>query len=460
MPAFLLDFSSLMEPAAVARWLEAAPWGALLGLWGGYAVIVLTPGPNMLAVGGLAALQGFRRTLPLILGVVAGSSAQVIAVVTGLSLLAPGRWGEVGSLFSAVLLLLVAWQVWVRSRRVVSPELRIAAGPWLCLTTGVLTGLTNPITLAGVAAQLLGRSEGLLGTAWGVVAALGVGAIALVKGIVVANVFAMSAAQRLALAWQRPVGAAVAVVLVVMAANVTRPLVPVVLARVGTTSGSTGGVASADPTPWRAELLAEMTRHGNEQSAAVARLTGEIGLLREALRQREDRVAALEHRLARLESLDEHSPARSERVPSPPSAAAAPDRARAEQKALDCPETVQATGGARFSLPFDRRQRVLTDEQRRRLDEIANVALVCDARSMLIDSHTDNRGSNDLNERLSRERGLEIADYLQRRSGRAFSVEVSSHGARGAIAPNDTEQGRARNRRAEITIRAPEGSGR
>ncbi len=72
----------------------------------GYLVILVTPGPNMLVVGGVAALRGVRGALPICCGIAMGAAAPVadIALVAaGITSRAPdwdvaGRWLAVGLL--------------------------------------------------------------------------------------------------------------------------------------------------------------------------------------------------------------------------------------------------------------------------------------------------------------------------------------------------------------------------
>jgi threonine/homoserine/homoserine lactone efflux protein len=51
---------------------------AVAGFAAGYAAVLATPGPNVVAIGGLAALRGFRATLPLCAGI--GTGALILAV--------------------------------------------------------------------------------------------------------------------------------------------------------------------------------------------------------------------------------------------------------------------------------------------------------------------------------------------------------------------------------------------
>ncbi len=73
--------------------------------------------------------------------------------------------------------------------------------------------------------------------------------------------------------------------------------------------------------------------------------------------------------------------------------------------------------------------------------------------SAVVEGHTDSRGSNDLNMRLSEERSAAVTEYLvaneQSLKGRIIS---KGYGKEKPIASNETEDGRAKNRRIDVVI--------
>lgn len=66
--------------------------------------------------------------------------------------------------------------------------------------------------------------------------------------------------------------------------------------------------------------------------------------------------------------------------------------------------------------------------------------------------HTDNTGSDALNDRLSLERAQSVRNYLVDRGVRADTIQVAGRGEREPIADNGSEAGRAQNRRVEIFL--------
>jgi len=72
---------------------------------------------------------------------------------------------------------------------------------------------------------------------------------------------------------------------------------------------------------------------------------------------------------------------------------------------------------------------------------------------LFIEGHTDNRGSAGYNQKLSQKRSESVRHYLaQRFSLDRNRMEVRGFGITKPVASNDTAEGRAKNRRVEITL--------
>ncbi|WP_457354404.1 OmpA family protein [Roseateles sp. P5_D6] len=87
--------------------------------------------------------------------------------------------------------------------------------------------------------------------------------------------------------------------------------------------------------------------------------------------------------------------------------------------------------------------RPVLDEIGRNLDPGVRVTVV---------GHTDSTGSDAINEPLSRERAAAVRDYLSARGVSSSRVNVAGRGSHEPVAGNDTEAGRAANRRVEIFL--------
>lgn len=71
---------------------------------------------------------------------------------------------------------------------------------------------------------------------------------------------------------------------------------------------------------------------------------------------------------------------------------------------------------------------------------------------ILLAGHTDNKGKDKYNEKLSEARAKAVYDYLVERGIDKKRLKYAGFGAKHPIADNKTEEGRAKNRRVEFTI--------
>lgn len=72
--------------------------------------------------------------------------------------------------------------------------------------------------------------------------------------------------------------------------------------------------------------------------------------------------------------------------------------------------------------------------------------------SLAVVGHTDSQGADDYNLELSERRARAVADYLTQHFSRDLVLNVSGRGETEPVAANDTEIGRAANRRVEIIV--------
>ncbi|MDG0854233.1 OmpA family protein [Roseateles puraquae] len=87
--------------------------------------------------------------------------------------------------------------------------------------------------------------------------------------------------------------------------------------------------------------------------------------------------------------------------------------------------------------------RPVLDEVSRNLDPNVRLTIV---------GHTDSTGSDAINDPLSRERAMAVRDYLSSLGVAASRVTVAGRGSHEPVANNDTDSGRAANRRVEIFL--------
>ena len=68
-----------------------------------------------------------------------------------------------------------------------------------------------------------------------------------------------------------------------------------------------------------------------------------------------------------------------------------------------------------------------------------------------IEGHTDNVGSESYNQKLSENRARVVMEYLVKKGTQSERLSSAGYGFSRPIAPNNTQEGRAKNRRVELT---------
>ncbi|HTH44359.1 MAG TPA: OmpA family protein [Oxalicibacterium sp.] len=86
------------------------------------------------------------------------------------------------------------------------------------------------------------------------------------------------------------------------------------------------------------------------------------------------------------------------------------------------------------------------------LDRFASGLVDNPAATVTIIGHTDNTGTDAINNPLSFDRASRVRDYLAGRGVAPQRIYVDGRGSREPVASNNTAEGRARNRRVEIFV--------
>jgi outer membrane protein OmpA-like peptidoglycan-associated protein len=89
---------------------------------------------------------------------------------------------------------------------------------------------------------------------------------------------------------------------------------------------------------------------------------------------------------------------------------------------------------------------------RDKLNEVAKALNDQGFKKIIVEGHTDARGSASQNEALSLARAQEVRTHLVSQGLPADKVEATGYGPRRPIADNNTTEGRANNRRVEIVV--------
>lgn len=104
------------------------------------------------------------------------------------------------------------------------------------------------------------------------------------------------------------------------------------------------------------------------------------------------------------------------------------------------------------NIHFEFAKADLLPESYRVLDPIANMMINNPSLHIELSGHTDNIGGRDVNVRLSRDRAQSVANYLIDKGIDRYRIEIEGYGFDRPVADNETPEGRALNRRVELTI--------
>lgn len=106
------------------------------------------------------------------------------------------------------------------------------------------------------------------------------------------------------------------------------------------------------------------------------------------------------------------------------------------------------------NIEFELNSAVLLPESYPVLDRVGEVLSAWPQLEVEIGGHTDNWGEEDYNLDLSRRRAAAVRAYLVERFPDIQGDQITAvgYGESRPVAPNDTEEGRAQNRRVEFTV--------
>ncbi|HSP24887.1 MAG TPA: OmpA family protein, partial [Saliniramus sp.] len=130
---------------------------------------------------------------------------------------------------------------------------------------------------------------------------------------------------------------------------------------------------------------------------------------------------------------------------------------------IDAPERSAASGGAQCQqqvverlaedqIGFAVAAATLEPDAEPLLDDLAEILGTCPDVAVEVAGHTDSDGSEAANRRLSQERAAAVRQALAERGVEAERLSAVGYGQAQPIAPNDTPQNKARNRRIELIV--------
>ncbi len=108
------------------------------------------------------------------------------------------------------------------------------------------------------------------------------------------------------------------------------------------------------------------------------------------------------------------------------------------------------------SVLFATNQSTLLPIARQNLVSVANaLKMTPEDRNIVVEGHTDSRGTDEHNMRLSHERASAVREFLVSQGVEPTRIQAVGRGESVPIADNSSPEGRANNRRVEIVIQPP-----
>jgi len=196
-------------------------------------------------------------------------------------------------------------------------------------------------------------------------------------------------------------------------------------------------------------LLQEQARAQGADEATRAALAAQVAQAQEQLRSTTAQLEA--ERQARMSAEQQVGTLTAAQK-------AADEKAREATEALQKIKEISVKEEARGTVVtlsgqvlFASGQAVLLPNAQRRLDDVAK-ALQDSNRTLVIEGHTDSRGSDTVNEALSSRRATAVREYLASRGLPSERLRAVGLGESRPVAENSSAEGRANNRRVEIVI--------
>jgi OOP family OmpA-OmpF porin len=108
---------------------------------------------------------------------------------------------------------------------------------------------------------------------------------------------------------------------------------------------------------------------------------------------------------------------------------------------------------AKGTIRFESGRSSLDPDSSGLLDHLTEVALRCPTTNVEVAGHTDTDGDNAANQALSEKRAQAVVDYLVKAGLPAARFTTTGYGSGQPVMANDTDEGKARNRRIEFLVK-------
>ena len=276
--------------------------------------------------------------------------------------------------------------------------------------------------------------------------------------------------------WSRPAG----MIVVVLAGCATaRPPSELIKARDAYAASERGAAAQFDPAALhdakvaleRAERLYEEEEDARSTRDAAyiamrraerADVQGETAQLNARAQEAKSRAAAAQAKAA-SEAQTQLEATREQLASATDAREAAEQRSQEAMMKLRLTQAVAITEeprGTVLTVPgaflFASGKSVLQPTANAKLDKVVEALKAQQNRKILIEGHTDSQGANEMNQQLSEARAQAVASFLTSHGVPNEHITSVGVGESRPIASNETPEGRANNRRVEITVQRTE----
>jgi len=202
----------------------------------------------------------------------------------------------------------------------------------------------------------------------------------------------------------------------------------------------------------RGDAIAARASYDQAQAARSAALEREAAAARAARARAEQDLAQRDAELAARDAQLKAEQARAEQAERERTEALATLRELAAIQETERGLVITLAG----SLLFRTDETTLLPVAQQRLDQVATaLRKLADGQTLVIEGYTDSVGTSDYNRRLSGARAEAVRAYLVSRGVPPDEVVAVAKGEDEPVAPNNTAEGRANNRRVEIVISRP-----
>lgn len=182
-----------------------------------------------------------------------------------------------------------------------------------------------------------------------------------------------------------------------------------------------------------ADYKTGLERRSEQMALESSQYAQQLNQTQQELQANTQELQAREQKLAELQAAAERAQAQLRKMESM--------REEAGRLVISLSGVLFEAGGNQLSAPAQSR-----------LDTVAQALAAYPDRNIVIEGHTDDRGSDATNQQLSQKRADSVREYLESRGVPGVRMRSIGRGESNPIASNESAEGRANNRRVEVIV--------